>query len=57
MYEVEPDVVLYIYSGWNSPHQLRHQLIRVTADGVEPIRDWVVTQIDSEILPKGIEGL
>jgi len=55
MYEVEPNVVLYVYGGWNRPQQLRYQLIRVTSDGVEPIRDGVVTQLNSEILPKGIQ--
>ena len=56
MYEVEPDVVLYTYGGWNSPGQLRYQLIRITSDGIEPIRDGVVHELNSEILPEGIEG-
>jgi len=35
MYEVEPDVVLYVYGGWNGPQQLRYQLVGVTPTGVE----------------------
>jgi hypothetical protein len=35
MYEVEPDVVLWIYG---SGGRLRGQLIRITPDGVEPVR-------------------
>ena len=38
MFEVEPDVVLFVYGGKNDPHDdLRAQLLRVTADTLEPI--------------------
>ncbi len=36
MYEIEPDVVLFVYGGLNEPHQLRYQVLRVTAFGLEP---------------------
>ena len=36
-YEVEPDVVLYIYNGKYSDPRVRAQLIRVTPLGIEPI--------------------
>jgi hypothetical protein len=37
MIEVEPDVVLYVY--WDSFESLmRAQFIRVTPDGLEPVR-------------------
>jgi photosystem II stability/assembly factor-like uncharacterized protein len=38
MFEVEPDVVLFIYGGPSNPQQLRYQLIRVTPDRIEPVR-------------------
>ena len=38
MYEVEPDVVLFLYGGKNLPLELRGQLLRVTPDGLEPVR-------------------
>ena len=38
LYEVEPEIVLYVYGGWNNPQQMRRQLIRVTPDSVEPVR-------------------
>ena len=38
MYEVEPDVVLYVYGGGGEPQELRYQVIRVTPHGVEPVR-------------------
>jgi len=34
MYEVAPDVVLFIYGGPDSPREMRAQFIRVTPDGV-----------------------
>jgi len=37
MFEVEPDVVLYIYGGKDSARELRGQLIRITPDGIEPL--------------------
>ena len=36
MYEIERDVVLFVYGGLNEPHQLRYQVLRVTASGLEP---------------------
>jgi hypothetical protein len=38
MYEVEPDVVLFLYGGKFNPPQLRGQLLQITADGLEPAR-------------------
>jgi hypothetical protein len=38
MFEVEPDLVLFIYGGLNSPQQLRGQFLRVTEAGLEPVR-------------------
>ncbi len=39
MMEVEPDVVLYIYGGPDIPNvELRYQLFRVTATGLEPVQ-------------------
>jgi len=38
MYEVEPDLVLFVYGGKSSDRQARAQLIRVTEDGLEPVR-------------------
>ncbi len=37
MFEVEPDVVLFIYGAKNQPQELRRQLLRVTKDNLEPI--------------------
>ena len=37
MYEVEPDVVLFIYGGKGHPTAMRGQLIRITPDDVEPV--------------------
>ncbi len=40
MYEVEPDVVLWVYQdNWNTP--ARGQFIRITPDGAEPARDML----------------
>ncbi len=39
MYEVEPNVVLFIYGGPDSPRQMRAQLLRVTAAGLEAVKD------------------
>ncbi len=38
MFEVEPNVVLYIYGGKNDPREMRGQLLRITDDGIEPVR-------------------
>jgi hypothetical protein len=38
MYEVEPDVVLFIYGGKDSPQELRGQLIKLTPEGLFPVR-------------------
>ena len=39
MYEVAPDVLLWVYYGEYSPHpDARAQFIRVTPDGLEPVR-------------------
>ena len=38
MFEVEPNVVLYIYGGKINPETMRGQLIRITAADIEPIR-------------------
>ena len=40
MFEVEPDVVLWVYMGDYEPHvDARAQFLRVTADGLEPARE------------------
>ena len=45
MYEVEPDVVLWVYMGEYDPHpDARAQFIRVTPDGLEPAREMLPTQ-------------
>ena len=38
MFEVEPDLVLFLYGGRWSPPELRGQFLRVTPDGLEPVR-------------------
>ena len=38
MFEIEPDVVLYIYGGWASPERLRYQIMRLTQTGMEPVK-------------------
>jgi hypothetical protein len=38
MFEVEPDVVLFLYGGKFKPRQLRGQFLRVTSTGLEPVR-------------------
>ena len=38
LFEVEPDVVLYVYM---TRGRLRGQFIRLTADGAEPVRPWL----------------
>lgn len=35
MYEIEPDVVLFVYGGWEKPRQLRYQILRVTPEGLK----------------------
>ena len=37
MYEVAPDLVLFIYAGANSPKDMRVQLLRVTPEGIYPV--------------------
>jgi len=37
MCEIDPDVVLFVYGGWDSLRQLRYQIIRVTEAGLEPL--------------------
>ncbi len=39
MIEVEPDVVLHLYGGPDQPRELRGQLLRVTAQGLEAVFD------------------
>ena len=41
MYEVAPDVVLWVYEGEGASRYARAQFIRVTPDGVEPARDML----------------
>jgi hypothetical protein len=36
MFEVEPDVVLFIYGGPDRPREMRGQFLRVTSEGLEP---------------------
>jgi hypothetical protein len=38
MFEVEPNVVLFIYGGKFEPLELRGQFIRVTDAGITPVR-------------------
>ena len=38
MFEIEPDVVLFIYGGRDSPEQLRFQIMRLTPTGMEPVK-------------------
>jgi hypothetical protein len=39
MFEVEPDLVLFLYGGLHSPQEaLRGQFLRVTSAGLEPVR-------------------
>ncbi len=37
MYEVAPDVVLFVYGGPDSPQEMRAQLLRVTSEGIYPV--------------------
>ena len=37
-YEVEPDIILYIYDGKYSDPRVRGQLIRVTPKGIKPVK-------------------
>ena len=37
MFEVEPDVVLYVYGALNKPMSLRRQLMQVTPDSLKPL--------------------
>jgi hypothetical protein len=36
MFEIEPNVVLFLYGGKDGPTELRAQIIRITTDGIEP---------------------
>ena len=38
MFEIEPDVVLFIYGGLDSPERLRYQIMRITPTGIEPVK-------------------
>ena len=38
MFEIEPDVVLYIYGGRFFPERLRYQILRLTQTGMEPVK-------------------
>ena len=43
--DVEPDVVLWVYMGEGDPHpDARAQFIRVTPEGLEPIREMLPAQ-------------
>ena len=45
MYEVEPDVVLWVYMGEYDPHpDARAQFLRVTPEGLEPVREMLPAQ-------------
>jgi len=44
MYEIEPNVVLFIYGGWHTPDQLRCQTLRVTPAGLVPVRRTLESQ-------------
>jgi len=37
MYEVEPNVVLFLYGAKENPRTIRGQLIRITPDDIEPV--------------------
>ncbi|MCK4322937.1 MAG: hypothetical protein KAW89_00305, partial [Armatimonadetes bacterium] len=46
MYEVAPDVVLFIYGGPDSPEQMqiRGQFLRVTPEGIYPVTPETIPQ-------------
>ena len=44
MYEVEPDVVLYVYMD-HYASSMRAQFIRITPDGAEPIREMLPAEV------------
>ncbi len=45
MYEVEPEVVLWVYESEHSPNpDARAQFIRITPDGLEPVREMLPAQ-------------
>ena len=54
MYEVDPNVVLYLYGG-RSAGDMRYQLIRVTPDNVEPRWSGAVLPADVKA-PYGIRS-
>ena len=44
MYEVAPDVVLFIYGGPDNPREMRGMFLRVTPDGLEPAREMLPSE-------------
>jgi len=44
MYELEPDLVIFVYAALSDPPQSRYQLIRVTPEGIEPAREMLETR-------------
>jgi hypothetical protein len=38
MFEIEPEVVLFIYGGQYSPERLRYQVMRLTQTGMQPVK-------------------
>jgi len=46
MFEIEPDVVLFVYCGLASPQSLRYQIMRLTPAGMEPVK---VPRFDREL--------
>jgi len=46
MFEIEPDVVLFVYGGVGSPERLRYQIMRLTQTGMEPVK---VTRFDQKL--------
>ena len=51
MFEIEPDVVLFIYGGLSSPDRLRHQIMRLTPTGIEPVK---VPRFDQKLDPDSV---
>lgn len=44
MYEVAPDVVLFIYGGPDNPREMRGMFLRVTPEGLEPAREMLPSE-------------
>ncbi len=44
IYEVAPDLVLFLYGGPDNPRELRGMFLRVTPDGLEPAREMLPSQ-------------